>query len=227
VSGGSGWGANWEVQNTDTSVPGYNVQASSLAFATLRTSGNKAIGGDSYQTAGRTFNTASNGPFASYLTNGSIGASGKTLYLSALLRKDAANDEEVSLTLHNNASAWCTNCSGPLVSVGYFGTSSNNNGTRYWSLKIGSTVYRSNVAITANQAALLVVKLDFASTSTASLYVNPSSLGGSAPSSASASGTSTSSLAFKSLAFYGGNNTNQGAVDEIRVGDTFGVVTPQ
>jgi hypothetical protein len=34
-------------------------------------------------------------------------------------------------------------------------------------------------------------------------------------------------LAFKSLAFYGGNNTNQGAVDEIRVGDTFGVVTPQ
>ncbi|HEX8528370.1 MAG TPA: T9SS type A sorting domain-containing protein, partial [Cytophagales bacterium] len=225
VNTGTGWGAAWQVQNGDVSVPGYNVTGTaSLAYSTLATSGKYAVGGDSYQTSGRALNTASTGPFSAYLIGGNIGATGKTLWVSALLRKDAANDEEVSLTLHAGTIVMYPNPA--LVSVGYFGTASNNGTTRYWSLKVGSTVYRTATAITTGQAALLVLKLDFAATSTASLFVNPASLGGTAPTTAGASGTSTTSLAFKSLAFYGGNGFNQGATDEIRFGETYASVTP-
>jgi hypothetical protein len=225
VNTGTGWGAAWQVQNNDVSVPGYNVTGTaSLAYSTLATSGKYAVGGDSYQTSGRALNTGSTGPFSAYLTGGNIGAAGKTLWVSALLRKDAANDDEVSLILH--AGGIVHNPSPALVAVGYFGAASNNNGTRYWSLKVGSTVYRTATAITTGQTALLVLKLDFATTSTAALFVNPASLGGSAPATAGASGTSTTSLAFKSLAFYGGNGFNQGATDEIRFGETYASVTP-
>jgi hypothetical protein len=213
------------VQNNDVSVPGYNVTGTaSLSYSTLATSGKYAVGGDAYQTGGRALNTAGTGPFSAYLTGGNIGAAGKTLWVSALLRKDAANDEEVSLTLHANTLVTYPNPG--LVSVGYFGAASNNGTTRYWSLKVGSTVYRTSTAIATGQTALLALKLDFAATSTAALFVNPASLGGGAPTTAGASATSTTSLAFKSLAFYGGNNFNQGATDEIRFGETYASVTP-
>ncbi|MBD0260160.1 MAG: PKD domain-containing protein, partial [Cytophagales bacterium] len=225
VNTGTGWGAAWQVQNNDVSVPGYNVTGTaSLAYSTLATSGRFAVGGDSYQTSGRALNTSSTGPFSTYLTGGNIGATGKTLWVSGLLRKDGANDEEVSLTLH--AGSLVTYANPALVSVGYFGVASNNGTTRYWSLKVGGTVYRTATAITTGQTALLVLKLDFAATSTAALFVNPASLGGTAPTTAGASGTSTTSLAFKSLAFYGGNGFNQGAADEIRFGETYASVTP-
>ena len=227
TAGGTGWSAAWFVQNNDTSVPGYNIANSApLSYNSLQTSGNYAIGGDAYQTAGRGLNVSSGGPFDTYLTNGLIGRSGTTLWMSALLRKDVNNDQEVSLVLHANNIAWCTNCSGPLVSVGYFGSASNNNGTRYWSLRIGTTVYRSDVPLTVGQTALLVVRLDFGSTNTATLYVNPSSLGGSAPASANAQATTTNNIAFKNLAYYGGDGFNQSAVDEIRFGTSFAAVTP-
>jgi PKD repeat protein len=225
VTTGTGWGAAWQVQNNDVSVPGYNVTGTaSLSYSTLATSGKYAVGGDAYQTGGRALNTAGTGPFSAYLTGGNIGAAGKTLWVSALLRKDAANDEEVSLTLHANTLVTYPNPG--LVSVGYFGAASNNGTTRYWSLKVGSTVYRTSTAIATGQTALLALKLDFAATSTAALFVNPASLGGGAPTTAGASATSTTSLAFKSLAFYGGNNFNQGATDEIRFGETYASVTP-
>ena len=225
VNTGTGWGAAWQVQNNDVSVPGYNVTGTaSLAYSTLATSGKYAVGGDSYQTSGRALNVAGTGPFSTYLTGGNIGAAGKTLWVSGLLRKDAANDEEVSLILH--AGSIVHNPSPALVAVGYFGAASNNGTTRYWSLKVGSTVYRTATAITTGQTALLVLKLDFAATSTAALFVNPASLGGSAPATAGASGTSTTSLAFKSLAYHGGNGFNQSAADEIRFGETYASVTP-
>jgi hypothetical protein len=225
VATGTGWGAAWQVQNNDVSVPGYNVASTTaLTYSTLSTSGGYAIGGDSYQTSGRALNVSATGPFSTYLTGDNIGASGKTLWVSLLLRKDAANDEEVSVQLHAGTTVSFPNPA--LVSVGYFGAASNNGTTRYWSLRVGGTVTRSNVAITTGQTALLVLKLDFAATSTAALFVNPASLGGTAPATASASATSTTSLAFKSLAFYGGSGFSGGGLDELRFGDAYAAVTP-
>ena len=70
-----------------------------------------------------------------------------------------------------------------------------------------------------------MVQINFAATNTVNLYVNPASLGGSAPGTATISGTTTSSIAFKSLAYYGGNATNQSSINEIRFGDTYASVT--
>jgi hypothetical protein len=138
VATGTGWGAAWQVQNNDISVPGYNIAGTTaLTYSTLATSGSYAVGGDSYQTSGRALNVSATGPFSTYLTGDNIGAAGKTLWVSLLLRKDAANDDEVSVQLH--ASSLVTFPNPALVSVGYFGAASNNGTTRYWSLRVGGT----------------------------------------------------------------------------------------
>ena len=228
ANSGSGWAGVWSEQNGSTAVPGYNISSSSpLSYSTLSTSGNHAVGGYSYETAGRSLNVSSSGPFSSYLdSNGQIGAAGKSLYVSVLLRKDANNDEENSLTLHNNNINWCAGCASSAVGIGYFGSSSNNNGTRYWSLKVNGTVYRSNKAVTVGQTALLVLRIDFGSTTNLGLYVNPTSLGGSAPSSTDAQASTSSTIELKSVAYYGGDSTGSSSIDEIRLGDSFGAVTP-
>ncbi len=144
--------------------------------------------------------------------------------MSALLRKDGANDDETSLTLH--ASNLVTLPEPALVQVGYFGTASNNAGIRYWSLKVGTTVYRTSTAITTGQPALLVLRLVFGTTNTISLYANPGTLGGSGPATAGAQATTTTSIAFRQVAWYGGGGFSQSALDEIRFGDSYGAVTP-
>ncbi|GCE12261.1 sugar-binding protein [Tengunoibacter tsumagoiensis] len=224
---GTGWSNAWNEQNSDTSVPGYTVSSgSALSYANLHTSGNYASGGLGYQTVGRGLDVSASGPFSSYLSNGQIGQSGTTLWVSTLLRKDANTDQENSLTFHNSGINWCTGCSSASVGLGYFGSASNTGGSRYWSIKLGNTVYQSSTQVQVGQTVLLVMRIDFGSTNTVSLFVNPGSLGGNAPSSASAQATSSSTLSFQSLAYYGGNDSNQSSFDEIRIGTTYASVTP-
>jgi len=225
LSAGSGWGAAWDVQGGNTTVPGYNITAASpLSYSGLSSAGNHAIGGYAYLTAGRALNVATSGPFSAYLSNGLIGTSGTSIWLSALVRKDTNDEQQVSVTLHPNSVDWNPNNLG--TSVGYFGSSSDTNGTRYWSLEIGTTVYKTSVPVVIGQTTLLVLQITFGSQSQAVLYVNPTSLGGSAPATASVQATTSSSLAFKSLAYYAGDQTGSSSLDEIRIGTTFGAVTP-
>jgi chitodextrinase len=225
ANGGSGWSGAWVVQNNNTSTPGYEIRNSSpLSYSTLQTSGGFAVGGRDYLTAGRGLNVNTSGPFAAYLSNGLIGASGKTLWMSFLIRKDDNTDQPSHVVLHRDNTVTYPNP--PLVGAGYFGTSSNNGGIRYWTLRVGDSYFRTSVPVTVGQTALLVAKIDFGATNTVSLYVNPSSLGGSAPSNPSSSATTSMSIAFKSLAFYGGTGTNQSSIDEIRFGQSYGDVTP-
>jgi fibronectin type 3 domain-containing protein len=231
VSGGgdSGWGSAWVVQNSLTNVPGYNIaSATPLAYPGLMTNGNYAIGGDNYVTSGRALDVSANGPFSAYLSNGLIGAPGQTIWLSFLLRKDANNGQTNSITLNANGggqSWWVEN---PNIAVGYFGASSNDsNGDLYWSLQYNGTTVQSNVPVVVGQPALLVLEVTFGSTQNlVNLYVNPTSLGGAAPGAPSATYTTSSSLAFQSLSYYGGNGTGQSSLDEIRVGTSFAAVTP-
>jgi hypothetical protein len=51
-------------------------------------------------------------------------------------------------------------------------------------------------------------------------------LGGSGPATASAQATSTTSIAFRQVAYYGGGGFSQSALDEIRFGDSYSAVTP-
>lgn len=222
---GSGWNSGWIVQNNDQSVPGYSLAAvAPLQFPGLAQSGGYAVGGSSYQTAGRALNTSSSGPFANYLTNGAIGTAGTTIWASALLRKDTSSNDELSLTLVPGGTPWWA--SNGHLAMGFFGGSSTVGGVRYWSLKTDGQVIPTTVAIVTGQAALLVLRIDFgASNSAASLFVNPA-IGANPPANSSAQSTAVDSLAFSNVAFYGGDVAGKGSVDEIRIGTGFAAVAP-
>jgi hypothetical protein len=223
--GDSGWGAAWFVQNSDTEIPGYNiVDTNPLTYSGLTTTTNYAIGGYNYVSSGRQLNVTSGGPFNSYLSNGLIGASGQTIWLSFLIRVDNSNGQTNAVILNNNAAdnAWLASSND--VGIGYL---IGYGGSAYWGLMYNNgTPVLSSVPVTQGQATLLVASITFGSTNVINLYVNPTSLGGSAPSSPSATISTTGSVAFQSLAYMGGYQTNDGSIADIRVGTTYAVVTP-
>ena len=225
LSLGTGWDDTWVVQGENTNIPGYQTtNNTALNFADLQTEGIYCTGGNSYLTAGRQLDVTAGGAFDAYLNaNGRIGADGTTLYYSVLLRKEANNSENIVVILHNDNIPWYAN--GPRVGVGYFGAASDVGGQRRWSLSINGTVYPSSVQLTAGSTAFLVVSINFGATNTVNFYVNPSSIGGSAPT-PTLTQTTNSALEFRSLALYLGDDTNNGSVDEIRFASTYQCATP-
>ncbi|MGD0732354.1 MAG: sugar-binding protein [Terracidiphilus sp.] len=222
-SGDSGWGGAWVEQSGSTAIPGYEILSTTpLTYSGLQTTGNYAIGGYEYQSAGRLLNVASGGPFNSYLSNGLIGASGQTIWLSFLLREDVSNGDTNAVFLNNYGSgnSWVPGSSDS-IGIGYFG------GTADWGLQYsGGTPVLSSVAVVQGHATLLVVEITFGSTNVINLYVNPTSLGGSAPSSPSATISTTGSVAFQSFAYEGGYTTSDSSLADIRFGTTYASVTP-
>jgi len=49
---GSNWATNWEVQNGNTAVPGYQYVNGSLTYSNLQTNGNHIEGGSAYLDCG-------------------------------------------------------------------------------------------------------------------------------------------------------------------------------
>ena len=222
-SGGGdfGWSGAWIVQNGSTDVPGYNISsATPMSYSGLVTRTNYAVGGDAYLSAGRELNINSGGPFNSYLSNGLIGAPGQTIWLSFLLRKDTSDGQSnwVGLTSQSGLTSWSVNPAN--IEVGYFGSSA------YWGLQFNGTTVLSSVPVVSGTPALLVLELTFGATNVVNLYVNPSSLAGAAPSTSSATYSTASSLAFASIAYYGGDNPSQSSLANIRIGNSFASVTP-
>ncbi|MGD0733385.1 MAG: hypothetical protein ABR956_19130, partial [Terracidiphilus sp.] len=227
--GDSGWGAAWLVQNNSTEIPGYNIVSTNpLTYTGLQTTTNHAIGGYAYESVGRQLNVNSGGPFNSYLSGGLIGASGQTIWLSFLLRQDVSTSNgqtnAVYLAADEGAYAWETGTLG----IGYFGSNSNSGGNPYWSLLINGVTKQSSAEVVEGTSTLIVVEITFGSTNVVNMYVNPpsSSLGGSAPATASASYSTTASLAFASLSYLGGYSTNESSLGDIRFGTTYAAVTP-
>jgi hypothetical protein len=83
-------------------------------------------------------------------------------------------------------------------------------------------VYPTTVPVVIGQPAFLVVQISFGATSTVSLYVNPPV--GALPSQANVQVSTTTSIAFQSVAFYGGSGVNQSSIDEIRFAATYGTL---
>jgi hypothetical protein len=167
--------------------------------------------------AGRKLDNGFSGPWGDYLSNSVIGKSGKEVWISALLRLDATNTSDTALVLH--AASDPNMLDAPRISIGYFGAASQDAGTKYWSLRLGSQVLRSGVAIDAS-AALLVVRVTFGSPSLADLFVD--SALGTTPMTPDASG-SAADLKFGSVAYLPGTGS---ALDEIRIGPSYASVTP-
>jgi hypothetical protein len=216
---GSGWASPWQVQNNSTTVPGYNIAvASPLTYTGISTSGHYAIGGDAWQSSGRLLDTTATGPFAPYLAGNLIGAPGTTLTFGVLMRKDIDTDDEMSVTLHAGGTPWWV--STPGISIGHFGGASDTAGVRYWSLRLGGVVYQTQTPVVVGQTAFLVLQIAFGSTSTVNLYVNPPL--NSLPATPGAQATSSTSIAFQSVAFYGGSGASQSSIDELRFASNYG-----
>lgn len=226
--GGTGWSSPWQVQNGNTQQPGYAATGtSSLSYSNLQTLGNYFSGGQLYLSIGRPLNLSSSGPFAPYLTpSNRIGAPGTTLYWSVLLRKEQNNNQTIAAMLQGgNTTPWVTN-QNPRVVLGYFGTASELNGVRYWSLGINNSTYLTNVPVIVGTTQLLVMRIDFgASSSMVHCWVNPINIGGSEPP-AALQITVNNTIELSAFAAYLGNDPNQGSLDEIRVGSSYACVTP-
>jgi len=229
--GDQGWASAWVEQSGSTAVPGYNIaSATALTYTGLFTETNYATGGYGYQSAGRALNVSAGGPFASYVPNALIDAPGQSIWFSFLLRQDASGaTPNVGLTAQGGDTAWSTNPAN--IQVGYFGSSSNDaSGNTWWSLQDNGSTVRTNVPVVTGQAVLFVIEDTFGSNGAAdqiNLYVNPTSLGGSAPATPTLQYSPSGSTAFQSITFYGGSSSNQSSLGDIRIGTSYSVVTPK
>jgi fibronectin type 3 domain-containing protein len=235
-----GWavGAGSDPSTDDT----YNVASTTpLTYPGLLTSGSYVAGAGttSSDTVGRYFDLSTNGALSSYLTTGPdsnlVGAPGTTLWFSYLARVDGTltPDGTYGAVLSSSFwSPWATWASS--AAMGYFGQLGTD-GQAYWSLQDGSgNVYPSNVPVVAGQPALLVLEMIFGQTggqSQVNLYVNPTSLGGAAPTTPSAQFATTNNLSFATIALEADESPNDtipapASFGDIRMGSNFAAVTP-
>lgn len=227
IQDGSGWGGNWVVQNNNNTVPGYQISSSPvLSYLDLQKNGHIAAGGNAYLTAGRRFDTASNGPFQGFLNaDGLIGADNTTIWFSCMLQKPAANSQPLDVSLHQNNIEWYN--AGNRIGAGYFGTASEQGGIRYWSLQINDSIYRTNVQVVTGQTALLVLGISFLPNDTVSVscFVNPATIGNNMPAPL-LTRTLVMSFGIRALSLYCGNSAANGYVDEIRMADSYRCAVP-
>lgn len=231
LASGAGWKEPWNVQNDDVMQPGWSVTAAQpLTFGTLASNASHMIGGRGFLAAGRFLDRSATGPFASYLdASNFIGASGKELWMSVLIRRDTTSSA-YDVALHrSNAAHWDGDPGAPsTVAIGYFGAASDDAGKKWWSLRVHSAVTRSDVEVVVGQTVLAVVHMKFGSPNTVRLYLNPSTLGGDPPATPTLEVTDdgTKPLSFQAFKSYPGSSAGYGALDEIRFGTSFAAVTP-
>lgn len=230
LSGGTGWQSPWSVQNGSTTIPGYSATASSLTYSDLQVAGNAASGGDVFLTAGRRLNTADNGPFSDYVAQWSDGlgtSTGDTLWMSFLLSKDAANGQSVVVSLHDDNTAWCSNCASQEIAVGYFGSNSDSGGQRYWTLMLNDTYHLSTSTVAVGQSTLFVLRVIFVQGSTeVDLYINPATIGNNGIPSPDVSQATGVNNVIRSVATYLGSSSGNGTFDELRLATSYPCVVP-
>ena len=230
--GGTGWGGAWESQTGDQRV-GFRVGANTLAYSNLRSNYKSFTGGHYWHLIGRPLDMSANGALSAYRNNnGYLGKAGTTLWTSFVIQKTQNNAEQVWAGLHNSNVTWYhgNDGSGVLKMLfGYFGsTHSDDNGIRYWTVRINDSYYRTNIPIQTATPTLSVMKLEFAANSTTiSLYINPSTLGsGSPPSVPTWTLTTTSALDFRHFVVYGDANIDNFKLDEIRFASDYRCAVP-
>lgn len=229
ATGGTGWNAAWDVQNSPTQ--GFLYNTTPLSYPPLQNFGGSADGGYQYLTAGRLLDYDDGGAFDAYVSGGNaIGSTtGTTLWVSAILQKKQNNNTPVFEVLHNSTIPWCTSCASTnQLGFGYFGTSSDVGGQRRWSLSVGNTIYPTTIPVTLNQSAFFVLKITFNANGTdIGLFVNPTAFGtAGAPATATISQSTSTQIRIRSCAVYLGDNPNNGAIDELRFASSYAVATP-
>ena len=195
-NGGTGWAGTW-------GTPGgldATIAASSLAFGGLATSG-----GSVFTAGSQPPNQGSSVATWIRSLGTPLGADNTTAYLSFLMRPDAGFGFYGGLNFGS-------------VFVGLSGNQS------FYGLEgAGNNVSLSNVAATTGQTVLFVMRVDFLTgNDTLSLFINPTS-GQPEPGLADVLKTDLNIGSVNEVVI---NNYGGFTVDEIRIGSTFGDVTP-
>ncbi len=230
--GGNGWSSPWIVQGDVDFVPGYQIEnETNLDYLDLPVLGNYAEGGIGFLTSGRTLNTAYNGPFSDYVTPNfqAIGTSRQdTLWLSTIMRKEDNNQEPLHFELHNGGNPDCNACGSQRIGMGYYGTASEINNEKRWSIRINGEYYLSNNEIQIDEESLLILRLVFETDTTRiSLFVDPMNLGSiSPPATAEIEVDTALNFWLYQCNMRLGNDTDQGSIDEIRFASTYECVAP-
>ncbi|TAF75023.1 MAG: T9SS C-terminal target domain-containing protein [Bacteroidetes bacterium] len=224
-------------------------QASNEGFAYTNTSPllvSGLLSNDFYLTAGRNFQGAGRvldnsftGPFASYFESGdnsngsrNIGnQSGTTLYISFVIQKTVNNQNESKITFHdqNNPTDDGGATQSKSFGFGYYDAArSEDSGIKYWTLRIGNSYVKTTKELVVGETIFAVLKVDFASTSTITAFINPnkSSFGlANAPNVSTIVSSTNDKISFKSIHIYA-DQANQLLIDEFRFGSTWADVTP-
>ena len=213
LNGGTGWANAWVEPNFGTGSLNDNVpetiQAGSLSFGGLVTSGNRVFTGGRFSYDIRNLGTA-------------LGAAGTTRYASFLLRRDVVGPDPLSNGPDYGGVVFGDENSPNSLFVGKPGGGNLLN----YALEngVGAGQISSTQPEVLGATALLVVRFDFTATNdTVRLYVNPA--GGAEPAVADAIKSDLNLSTFVGVSISTGAAARW-SVDEIRVGITFADVTP-
>jgi hypothetical protein len=230
----TGFGLNaWTAQNAAY----YTVGAPGLSFGSLAVSGNAAVGGGAYTSAGLTIQMpatweADNG-WEAWRKQGPAdtrfraGKEGTTLWASFLVEDWKSNDGE-RVRFADSHVGWNPGSHGVGVEV---------SGGK-WQLKdiASGSLVDTGISRTLSETYLMVLKMDFLQgeeypglwangSDRVTLYVNPTP-GLAAPDVAGTAMMTSEDLAILNVHFYPGSSTDEGAFDELRFGASYADVTP-
>jgi hypothetical protein len=195
-NGGTGWIAGWSAQNSvDAAWYVQDTPAFTDDFG-LTVSDKYLQGGYAYQAIGRAMGTYDTG-----------------VHWISFLFERGATPGATTFTFHRR-----TNDPEIAGDLGFIINISNGN----WALGDGTTSDETSVPAAVGTY-LFVVKVTFGTTDDVELFINPTK--GVTPTAAAATITGSADLSFAAFRFYPGSQVGDGAIDEIRIGDSYDAVT--
>lgn len=216
LSGGSGWGGDWEAEGGSTST-GYVVASDSLEVGDLITDGNKLSGGHNWRSVGRLLDLTTT--FAPYLNSSSRVGEDDTDLWFAWVQQVNNTGYTGKFALDHSASVFHDN--NGVVRV------QNVGGDWQLSLLNGAQTADTEIAVTTG-ATLFVLRIRYGTNDIADLYINPPLVAQGSLGSPDATLTTTSGdLGFTEIVWFPNHSSGHGALDEIRIGTTFESVTPR
>ncbi|MEP1094560.1 MAG: hypothetical protein ABJG78_05590 [Cyclobacteriaceae bacterium] len=226
TSGGSGWYGNWFNQGEYTGLDGWVIADTDMMdYPGVTEAGNYCSGGYIFTTTGRYFNVDAGSPFYDYADEeGRIGQG--SFYFTFLIRKEADNEDPIEV-IFADSEVTAAFINTELVKMGYFGTTSNSGGDRYWSLAVDNdaSVALTNEEIAIGETYRMVVEINFGSTTDVNMWVNPPI--DQLPVVPDASVSSTSDLGFWNIVLlFEAGGTGHGSFDEFIFTDDLGNVLP-
>lgn len=228
-STGVGWkGSGWIVQGSTTT--GYETTSTApLTYLNLATSPGYVVGGYNYKTSAIFLDRETT--FKSYMTSrgnvSMVDLPGTVLWMSYLIHPlITGQSQQISLTREIVNPSISSNVTLTVKQVG-----------GKWNLDVLGSNVDTGITVNAGQTYFMVLRLEIGGASLpskASLWVNPTSLGGANPDPSTATSSVTvtnSNFKFSSVTWYPGSSGSpayltSGKFDELRIGTSYASVTP-